>query len=76
MRAGLGDAEAGGDRGVLQQRDQHADSGGTLARNACGSTTRRSIWVKVMPMARAASAWPGGTVLMPERTASQTNAAV
>src|SRR5882757_2684356 len=29
-----------------------------------------------MPSARAASAWPGSTALMPERTASQTNAAV
>ena len=32
--------------------------------------------MKVRPIARAASAWPAGTVLMPERIASQTNAAV
>ena len=51
-------------------------SGGTMARSACGSTTSRSTWLNVMPSARAASACPAGTVLMPERTASQTNAAV
>ena len=32
--------------------------------------------MKFRPRARAASAWPSGTVLMPERSASQTNAAV
>ena len=33
-------------------------------------------WPKVSPTARAASAWPVPTLLTPERTASQTNAAV
>ena len=33
-----------------------------------------STWMNVMPSARAASACPAGTVLMPERTASQTKA--
>ena len=31
---------------------------------------------KVMPIARAASAWPAGMALTPERIASQTNADV
>ena len=48
-------------------------SGGSTVRVACGSTTIRSVWTKVMPRLRAASACPSGTVLMPERTASQTN---
>ena len=51
-------------------------SGGTEARNACGSTTWRITPPKVSPIARAASAWPSGTALMPERIASQTNAEV
>ena len=51
-------------------------SGGTEVRNAWGRTTWRSDWVKVRPIARAASAWPAGTELMPARSASQTNADV
>ena len=51
-------------------------SGGTTERTACGSTTWVSVWPKVSPSARAASAWPSGTVLMPERTTSQMNAEV
>ena len=51
-------------------------SGGTAARNACGSTTSRIVPPNVSPIARAASACPSGTALMPERTASQTNAEV
>ena len=51
-------------------------SGGTTVRSACGSTTSRRDWPKVRPMDRAASAWPAETELMPERTASQTNAEV
>ena len=51
-------------------------SGAITARNACGSTMMRRFWVNVRPIARAASAWPAGTVLMPERIASQTNVAV
>ncbi len=34
------------------------------------------VWPNVRPIARAASAWPSGTALTPERTASQTNAEV
>ena len=34
------------------------------------------VWVNGMPIARAASAWPTWTPLSPERSASQTNAAV
>jgi hypothetical protein len=49
--------------------------GGTTVRNACGSTTSRSDWVNVSPIERAASAWPTPTALMPDRTASQKNAA-
>ena len=51
-------------------------SGGTTVRSAWGSTTAPRVCWNVSPTARAASAWPGGTELMPERTASQTNAAV
>ena len=51
-------------------------SGGTTLRSAWGSTTNRSDWPNVSPMARAASAWPAETALMPLRTASQTKAAV
>ncbi len=51
-------------------------SGGTTLRNAWGSTTCRSDWQKVSPIARAASACPAETELMPERKASQTKAEV
>ena len=51
-------------------------SGGTMLANACGSTTSRSVWPKVIPTEREASAWPAATELMPERTASATKAAV
>jgi hypothetical protein len=51
-------------------------SGATTARPACGRMMIRSVWANVSPIARAASACPAGTVLMPERTASHTNAAV
>ena len=51
-------------------------SGGTAARNAWGSTTWRMTPAKVQADARAASAWPSGTALMPERIASQTNVEV
>ena len=51
-------------------------SGGTAARNACGRTPARMAPAKVSPIARAASAWPSGTELMPERIASHTNAEV
>ena len=50
-------------------------SGCTIVRNACGRITNRSDWVNVKPIERAASACPTGTVLIPPRTASQTNAA-
>ena len=50
-------------------------SGVIAPRKACGSTTSRRLWVKVSPTDRAASAWPVGTVLMPLRSDSQTNAA-
>ena len=33
-------------------------SGAMAPRNACGSTTWRSVWLKVRPIERAASAWP------------------
>ena len=48
-------------------------TGGTEARNACGSTTWLITPANGSPMARAASAWPSGTALTPERSASQTN---
>ena len=51
-------------------------SGAITARMACGRTTMPSTWVNVRPIARAASAWPAGTVLMPDRMASQTNVEV
>ena len=51
-------------------------SGGSTLRNACGSTTRPIVWLKVRPIEREASAWPIGTELMPERTASAKNALV
>ena len=46
------------------------------ARKACGSRIIRRFWPNVRPSDRAASAWPSGTVLTPERTVSHTNAAV
>ena len=51
-------------------------SGGMIARNACGRTTIESTWLNDMPIARAASDWPGEIVLTPDRTTSQTNADV
>ena len=50
-------------------------SGCTIVRNAGGRITYRSDCVNVKPSERAASACPTGTVLIPPRTASQTNAA-
>ena len=46
-------------------------SGGMTVRNAWGSTISRSDWPNVRPIARAASAWPGVTPLIPERIASR-----
>ena len=51
-------------------------SGGTVARKAWGSTTWDIVAPKVRPIARAASACPSDTELMPERIASQTKAEV
>ena len=51
-------------------------SGGITVRRACGRMIRRSTWLNFMPMLRAASAWPAGTLLTPERTASQMKAEV
>ena len=48
-------------------------SGGMTVRTACGRTTRREGLTEARPMARAASAWPTGTALMPERIASAKN---
>ena len=50
-------------------------SGAIAPRNACGRTTLVSVGMKLRPMARAASACPCGTVLMPLRMASATKAA-
>ncbi len=52
------------------------DSGGTTERIAWGRTICDRVRLKVNPRAREASACPTGTVLIPERTTSQTNAAV
>ena len=51
-------------------------SGAITARIAWGSTTSVNTCRKDSPIARAASACPVGTVLMPDRTASHTNAEV
>jgi len=46
------------------------NSGGITARTAWGRTTRLRVCPKSRPMARAASAWPIGTVLIPDRIVS------
>ena len=51
-------------------------SGGIALRKAWGKTTLPSVWPKVNPMDRAASACPRLTEFTPERTASATNDAV
>ena len=51
-------------------------SGATDPRMACGMMISVADCMKLRPMARAASACPLGTVLMPERNDSATNAAV
>ncbi len=51
-------------------------SGAITARPAWGRMIMVSVCRNDMPIARAASACPAGTVLTPERIASQTNAAV
>ncbi len=51
-------------------------SGGMTVRTACGRITDPSVCENVSPMLRAASAWPTGTLLMPERIASAKNGAV
>ena len=50
--------------------------GATTVRSACGNTTMRSVCGNVRPIARAASAWPRLTALMPDRTVSPMNAPV
>ena len=50
--------------------------GAITARNACGSTISRRFCENVNPSERPASACPTGTVLIPARSDSQTNAAV
>ena len=51
-------------------------SGATEPRNACGRMTIDADWKKLRPSERAASACPSGTVLMPLRSDSHTNADV
>ena len=51
-------------------------SGGTVMRKAWGSTTSDTVCPNPRPMLRAASAWPSGTPLIPERSASATNGEV
>ena len=51
-------------------------SGGTDMRNACGRTTSETVCPNPRPMLRAASAWPIGTPLIPERMASAMNGEV
>ena len=50
--------------------------GATEPRNACGRMICVADCMKLRPSARDASAWPSGTVLMPERNDSHTKAAV
>ena len=65
------------DRGVLQQRDLHAGQRAAPTRGTPGGARPARITpLKGSPIARAASACPSGTALMPERIASQTNAEV
>ena len=45
-------------------------TGGMMTRIACGSTMRRSVVSRVMPIALAASVWPLSTERMPPRTTS------
>ena len=76
QRGSLGDADDGGDRGVLGQRDQHvAQRRDRPAERLRQHDVGRRSGRKDSPIARAASAWPTGTVLMPLRIASATNAA-
>src|SRR5690625_7801794 len=51
-------------------------SGAIEPRKACGRITSRAAGRKERPIARAASAWPTGTVFTPERIDSHTNDAV
>lgn len=51
-------------------------TGGITDRKACGRTTWDRVWLKLIPRLRAASPCPLGTVLMPERSASQMKAEV
>ena len=51
-------------------------SGAIAPRKACGRMISRIVAPNPSPIARAASACPAGTVLTPERSASQTKAAV
>ena len=44
--------------------------GGMMTRIAWGSTTRRSVWPRVMPSELAASVWPSSTAINPERAIS------
>ena len=49
--------------------------GGMITRMACGSTIRRSVCVRDMPSAPAASVWPSSTDCRPPRTISAMYAA-
>ena len=44
--------------------------GGMMTRMACGSTMRRRIWNRVIPIDWAASVCPSSTEMMPARTIS------
>lgn len=50
--------------------------GEMTVRKAWGRTTVPRVWAKLIPRLRAASPCPRGTVLMPERSTSQTKAEV
>ncbi len=49
--------------------------GGTTTRMACGSTMRRSVCMRDIPRADAASDWPSSTDRMPARMISDMYAA-
>ena len=72
----LADEERTRDDVFLVSATKMLISGGMTVRNAWGRITVPRLWPNVIPIDRAASAWPVATLLMPDRTASQTNAAV
>ena len=72
----LGHADHRRDRRVLGQRDEHRTHRNDRRPKSLRKQDQPQVLAELRPSDRAASACPNGIVFTPERTVSQTNAAV